>query len=60
MSATSAVRIFLAKHGSAEAMASKSADLTASLALELGVTAKAVRDIWNKRTWKSATQPYWN
>ena len=60
LNATSAVRIFLAKHASAEAMASKSADLSARLALDHGVTAKAVRDIWNKRTWKSATQPYWN
>ena len=59
LNATSAVRIFLRKHASAEAMASKSADLSANLALEHGVTAKAVRDIWNKRTWRSATQPYW-
>ena len=55
----SAVRIFLAKYASAEAMSSKS-DLSGKLALQYGVTAKAVRDIWNMRTWKKATQPYWN
>jgi len=55
----SAARIFLAKYASAEAMGSKS-DLSGRLALQYGVTAKAVRDIWNGRTWKKATQPYWN
>jgi hypothetical protein len=55
----SAVRIFLAKYASAEAVGSKS-DLSGRLALQYGVTAKAVRDIWNMRTWKKATQPYWN
>lgn len=37
-------------------------DLTLSqrLAQHCGVTAKAVRDIWNMRTWRSVTRPYWN
>ena len=55
----SAVRIFLAKHASAEALGSKS-DLSGRLALEYCVTPKAVRDIWNGRTWRKATQPFWS
>ena len=61
MDDASAVRIFLAKYASADG---SKADLSGELALQYGVTAKAVRDIWNTRTWKKAvtkaTQPYWN
>ncbi|EKX37934.1 hypothetical protein GUITHDRAFT_115906 [Guillardia theta CCMP2712] len=29
------------------------------LANKYGITAKAIRDIWNKRTWRHATVKYW-
>ena len=32
---------------------------SAVLAEHYGITMKAVRDIWNLRTWTSATMPYW-
>ena len=33
--------------------------LATDLALQFGITAKAVRDIWNLRTWVQTTKPYW-
>ena len=33
--------------------------LAAQLAAEFGITSKAVRDIWNLRTWTWTTLPYW-
>ena len=33
--------------------------LAASVATQFGITAKAVRDIWNLRTWVQTTEPYW-
>ena len=33
--------------------------LAASFATQFGITAKAVRDIWNLRTWVQTTKPYW-
>ena len=33
--------------------------LSAELAAEFGITSKAVRDIWNLRTWTWTTLPYW-
>ena len=50
-----AIEIFLAK-------ASRKARDTTSrmLAEEYGITMKAVRDIWNFRTWKWETMPYWS
>jgi hypothetical protein len=33
--------------------------LAASVAARFGITAKAVRDIWNLRTWVQTTEPYW-
>ena len=33
--------------------------LAASVAAQFGITAKAVRDIWNLRTWVQTTEPYW-
>ena len=33
--------------------------LATSLATEFGITAKAVRDIWNLRTWAQTTRPSW-
>ena len=33
--------------------------LAASVAAQFGITAKAVRDIWNLRTWVQTTKPYW-
>ena len=32
----------------------------AALATEHGITQKAVRDVWNLRTWAAATRPFWN
>ena len=31
----------------------------ASLAAQFGITPKAVRDIWNLRTWTKTTMPFW-
>ena len=31
----------------------------ASLATQFGITAKAVRDVWNLRTWTKTTMPFW-
>ena len=31
----------------------------ASLATQFGITAKAVRDVWNLRTWAKTTMPFW-
>jgi len=31
----------------------------ALLSAEFGVSAKAIRDIWTKRSWASETRPYW-
>ena len=50
----SVVRIFLSKQYS------KGPDLRRWLALQHGVTEKAVRDIWTGRTWRRVTAPYWN
>ena len=33
--------------------------LSSKLAAEFGITSKAVRDIWNLRTWTWKTMPYW-
>ena len=52
----SVVRIFLAKHANPGA---KDTSLCRRLAHQYGVTDKAVRDIWNMRTWKHVTESYW-
>jgi len=59
LDADAVTQIYLAKHASAEARTSKS-DLSVRLAHQYGVTAKTVRDIWKRRTWKTVTEPYWN
>lgn len=51
------VQIFLAKHSKPGV---RDLNLSGRLAREYGVTAKAVRDIWTMRTWKSVTEPYRN
>ena len=51
------VQIFLAKHSNPGV---RDLNLSGRLAREYGVTSKAVRDIWNMRTWKSVTEPYRN
>lgn len=30
-----------------------------TLSLQYGLTSKAISDIWNLRTWRKATRPYW-
>ena len=48
-----AVCIFLAgRHASRDG-------LSARLAGEYGISTKAVRDIWNLRTWRHVTKPHW-
>ena len=34
-------------------------DLAARLAPEVGISSKAIRDIWSLRTWTHATRPHW-
>ena len=50
-----AVKIYRAK-------ASRTArdSTSAALATEYGITMKAVRDIWNLRTWRWETMPFWS
>ena len=50
-----AIKIYLAK-SSRTARDSTSA----ALASEYGITMKAVRDIWNLRTWRWETMPFWS
>ncbi len=33
---------------------------SAKLSAKYGVSAKTIRDIWNRRTWTDATSPLWN
>jgi hypothetical protein len=47
-----AVEIYTAKHG-------KSRHDAQRLAKRFGVTAKAIRDIWRRRTWTRATRHLW-
>lgn len=49
----SVVRIFQARHATPGAVHDRG--LSATLALQYGVTARAVRDIWNRRTWTNIT-----
>jgi len=48
-----AVAIYLAQHGP------KSCKTAGRLAAEFGITAKAVRDVWTKKTWASQTKYVW-
>lgn len=50
-----AISIFVAK----QQTLNRDRRLAARLATEYGITARAVRDIWNLRTWSWATRPYW-
>ena len=54
LTAHDAIDIYLAK-------ASRSArdSLTSVLSKRYNITMKAVRDVWNLRTWAWATMPYW-
>lgn len=55
ISSPDAISIFVAKQKNRN----KRDGLATNLATEHGITAKAVRDIWNLRTWTWATRPYW-
>ena len=50
-----AISIFMAK----KSRRSKRDNLASTLAARYGITPRAVRDIWNLRTWAHATQPFW-
>jgi len=52
-----AVIIFLA--GSRHSSCGGRGKLSDRLSKEFGITTKAVRDIWNLRTWARATRPHW-
>lgn len=52
----SVIGIFLAKRLNAGGRS----DLSGKLARQHKITAKAVRDIWNMRTWRKTTRPFWN
>ena len=49
-----AVAIYLAKLGP------KSCKTAARLAAEFSITAKAVRDVWTRKTWADQTRPLWS
>jgi hypothetical protein len=57
ISQAEAVMIFLA--GSRHGSYGSRGKLSDRLSKELGITPKAVRDIWNLRTWARATRPHW-
>jgi hypothetical protein len=57
ISQAEAVMIFLA--GSRHGSYGSRGKLSDRLSIELGITPKAVRDIWNLRTWARATRPHW-
>jgi hypothetical protein len=51
-----AINIFLSKHDKRGARDR----LAVRLAEAHGITSRAVRDIWNLRTWSRTTKPYWS
>lgn len=53
--AADAVTIFMSKKSQ-----NKRDRLASRLAEEFGITAKAVRDIWNLRTWAQVTKQHWS
>jgi len=55
LDAAKAIAIYMAKarHTARDMMSAK-------LAAEHGITMKAVRDVWNLRTWAWTTMPYWS
>jgi hypothetical protein len=56
ISSNNAILIFnAAKHDR-----SKRDRLATRFAIEFGITPKAVRDIWNLRTWVKTTKPFWS
>lgn len=55
ISANEAIQIFVAKQHNHEI----GDHLASRLATEFSLTNKAIRDIWNLRTWGPATKPYW-
>ena len=57
ISAKTAVLIYLAKQG--QAPPRRGDGLAIGLAEKFGVTSKAVRDIWARRSWASTTYPHW-
>lgn len=52
LTADTAVAIYLRKH-------ERSPALTAEFAQAHGITGKAVRDVWARKTWMQETMPYW-
>ena len=38
----------------------KTKHTAAVLAAKYGITPKAIRDIWTRKSWSQATRPYWN
>ena len=57
ISQEAAIAIFVAKKRRAHR--SRRDNLASTLAARYGITPRAVRDIWNLRTWAHATQPFW-
>ena len=51
-----AVKMYRAKFGKVTSRDG----IAAALATEHSITQKAVRDVWNLRTWAAATRPLWN
>ena len=51
-----AITIFLAKRS----VKGQRSSLGSRLAVDFGITSKAVRDIWKMRTWRKTTEPFWN
>ena len=58
INADAAVSIYRAKLMQSQLMGSD-LGMSARCAAKHGITPKAVRDIWNLRTWAAATMPYW-
>ena len=54
-----AVKVFLCRPTALGTRSLETASLARSLGERHGVTSKAIRDVWNRRSWAWATRPHW-
>ena len=55
----SAVEVYLCRPTALGTRSLKTASLARSLGERYGVTSKAIRHVWNRRSWAWATRPHW-
>lgn len=54
-----AVKVFLCRPTAPGRRSCKTASLARALGEHYGVTSKAIRDVWNRRSWAWATRAHW-